>query len=328
VFTDGQGWARKTGIPVSPILTNDSAGVYRADNHAWLFATSGGKVFHAGPSKQMNFFDPAGAGSFSAAGTRADDGDAMNGTATMYDVGKILTVGGAPDYQDTNATKNAYAIDISAGTATAPTVRKLAPMAFARAFHNSVVLPDGQVFVAGGQSLPVPFSDANSALTPELWSPATETFRPMAPMTTPRNYHSVGLLLPDARVMVGGGGMCGTCTTNHADAEIFSPPYLFAADGTAAARPAITSAPTTAQAGATISVTTDRAVSRFSLVRFGSVTHTVNTDQRRISLTTTTGTVHNLQIPADRGVVVPGPYMLFALDASGVPSVATTIFVQ
>jgi galactose oxidase len=30
-------------------------------------------------------------------------------------------------------------------------------------------------------------------------------------------------------------------------------------------------------------------------------------------------------VPADRGVLVPGSYLLFALDGNGVPSVATTI---
>ena len=33
----------------------------------------------------------------------------------------------------------------------------------------------------------------------------------MAPASVPRNYHSIGLLLPDARVFNGGGGLNGNC---------------------------------------------------------------------------------------------------------------------
>jgi Domain of unknown function (DUF1929) len=68
-----------------------------------------------------------------------------------------------------------------------------------------------------------------------------------------------------------------------------------------------------------MTVSTDRAVSAFSLVRMASATHSVNTDQRRIPLTigSQNGTAYTLPVPADRGVVQPGYYLLFALDATG-----------
>ncbi|MGT2491981.1 hypothetical protein ACU4GD_19340 [Cupriavidus basilensis] len=150
-------------------------------------------------------------------------------------------------------------IDITSGT---PVVRKLASMAYARAFGNSVVLPNGQVVVIGGQTVPVPFSDDGAVLTPELWDPATEKFQKLAAMATPRTYHSVALLLPDGRVLSGGGGLCGDCTTNHPNVEILSPPYLLNADGTAATRPTISSAPGDARLGTTISVTTNTPVAK------------------------------------------------------------------
>jgi galactose oxidase len=200
-------------------------------------------------------------------------------------------------------------------------------MANARAFANSVVLPDGTVLVVGGEVHAVPFSDATSILQAELWDPATETFRPMASMSVPRNYHSVALLMPDGRVFSGGGGLCGSCGTNHFDAQVFTPPYLLKPDGTARSRPSITTAPASANAGTSISVTTNRAVTAFSLVRMGSVTHSVDNDQRRIPLspTATTGTTYTLPLPADRGVALPGYYMLFAIDSTGTPSVAATV---
>jgi galactose oxidase len=302
----------------------DPNGDYRKDNHGWLFAWSGGTVLQAGPSKAMNWYSTAGTGGVTPAGLRGDDTDAMNGNAVMYDAGKILTVGGAPSYEQNNATTNAYVLTITGNTVT---TRKVAPMANARAFHNSVVLPDGKVVVFGGQNFPVPFSDNTAVLSAELWDPATEQFTTMAPAAIPRTYHSVALLMPDGRVFTGGGGLCGEdCDTNHLDGEIFTPPNLLNADGTPASRPAITSAPTTAANGAAITVATNRAVQSFAMIRMGTATHSVDTDQRRIALSPTTVTGgYRLTVPADKGVALPGYWMLFAMDANGVPSVAKTI---
>lgn len=315
------------GALVDPILTNDPEGVYRSDNHPWLFAAAGGKVFHAGPSKAMHWYDTNGNGSVTAAGPRAGDSDAMNGSAVMYDIGKVLAVGGAPGYQDSVATANAHTIDI---TGPSPVVTSLAPMASARAFTTGVVLPDGRVLVVGGQAYAKPYSDATAAMRPELWDPATGKFTEMAPMQVPRTYHSMAVLLPDGRVLAGGGGLCGaTCDTNHPDVEIFTPPYLLNAEGAPLARPVISNAPTTAAAGAQVQVKTKRAVDRFALVRMSSVTHSVNSDQRRVPLTITktAGTNYTLALPADHGVLVPGAYMLFALDGRGVPSIAKTVMI-
>jgi galactose oxidase len=323
VWSPGTGWRPLTGVPVTPILTNDAEGVYRADNHGWFFSWTNNRVFHAGPSKRLNWFSTVGNGSSTSAGVRGDDGDAMNGNAVMYDVGKILTVGGAPSYVNSPASNRAYVIDINNGVV----VRKVAPMSYPRAYHNSVVLPDGKVLVLGGTTYTALFSDENSIFNAELWDPTTERFTRLAAAATPRNYHSVALLLPDGRVFSGGGGLCGSCVTNHADGQIFTPPYLLNPDGTLRPRPAITDAPATTAAGSTVTVNTDRAVTRFAIVRFGAVTHSVNNDQRRIPLaaTTVTGTSYSVTIPADRGIVLPGNYMLFALDSAGVPSVAKTI---
>jgi galactose oxidase len=113
-----------------------------------------------------------------------------------------------------------------------------------------------------------------------LWDPATEMFTtmaPMAPMAIPRTYHSVALLLPDARVLSADGSLCGNCPTNNPNGQIYTPPYLLNADGTPAARPVITSAPAEAAAGNSTTVGVDRPVTTFSLVRTGTVTHTIDT---------------------------------------------------
>jgi galactose oxidase len=330
-------WGLLPNVTAANILTADPAGIYRADNHAWLFGVSNGAVFQAGPSKLMNWITTTGSGSITSAGNRSTSADAMNGNAVMYDVGKILTVGGATAYGDvapmavnTQATNKAYLVDITGGPTKPVVTTAISPMTYQRAFNNSVVLPDGKVLVVGGQQHPQGFTDTGAVLSPELWDPITDKFTVMAADVTPRTYHSVAALLPDGRVFSGGGGLCGSCTVNHFDGRVFTPPYLLNADGSLRMRPVLNTAPTSTTAGSTITITASSATLNFALVRTSAVTHSVNTDQRRIPLTnvTASGTTYTLSIPVDTGVVLPGTYMLFALDNNGTPSVAKFIQIR
>jgi hypothetical protein len=325
IWTPGGAWRTMSGIPIDPFIGPDPNTVYRGDNHLWLFSYTNGRVFHAGPSAAMHWITTAGNGSVTSAGNRGDDAYSMNGNAVMYDIGKILKTGGAPAYEDMDATANSYVIDLNSGT-----TRKIAPMNFARALHNSTVLPNGQVIITGGQTIPHLFSDDRAVLMAELWDPATETFTQLSPMAVPRTYHSFSLLLPDGRVLVGGGGLCGSCTANHANVQIFAPPYLFNGDGTPATRPAIVSAPGTAGYGSAIGVATDSPVRSFVLMRMGAVTHSIDNDQRRVPLQFSTADNRNytLQIPGDRGIAPPGYYMLFALNANGTPSISSALLLN
>ncbi len=323
------GWFALPNCPVAPMLTNDNGGIFRADNHGWLFGWKGRTVFQAGPSRAMNWYGTDGQGAQGGAGLRANDGDSMNGNAVMYDAlaGKILTLGGAPNYQSGTATVNAHIITIGQPF-TNPQVQRINDMWFARAFHNSVVLPDGKVFVTGGQVNPLPFSDDTAQFQSELWDPNGFHFYKVAPQAIPRTYHSTAILLPDATVFTGGGGLCGEgCATNHFDAVIYYPPYLYNADGSRAARPVITNSPAVGKVGTTIQIYTSGPILYYSFIRFGSNTHTVNTDQRRVALTPT-GNIGNMwyvDIPGDPGIMMPGYWLIFAVDNHGVPSVAQQI---
>ena len=64
----------------------------------WLYQAPNKRIFQAGPSRTMHWIDVEGNGSVTVAGERSDDADAMNGNALMYDIGKILTLGGSPTY--------------------------------------------------------------------------------------------------------------------------------------------------------------------------------------------------------------------------------------
>lgn len=329
-------WTNRAGCKVQPMLTNDKQGIYRADNHGWMFGWKNGTVFQAGPSKAMNWYHTQGDGSVTGAGTRSTANDAMSGSAVMYDAiaGRIITAGGSPDYQDSNGTQDAFRIeiddaDVNPIITAARNENGQNGMNYPRVFHTSVLLPDGGVFLTGGQIHGVPFNEDTAQLTPELYIPRTNRFEIDTPNSIIRVYHSISLLLPDGRVFNGGGGLCGNCSANHLDAQIYTPRYLVDDDGNLAVRPQITSVTKTElKAGDTISFKTAGAINTASLVRYGSTTHTVNTDQRRVpldNLESTNTNEYQVTLPSEYGILLPGWWMLFVMDDAGVPSVSKTI---
>ncbi|KAI9667959.1 MAG: hypothetical protein M1821_000779 [Bathelium mastoideum] len=322
----------------------DTHRAYRADNHVWLFGWKEKMIFHAGPAAEMHWINTARKGAMTAAGIREVNA-AMCGNAVMYDAaaGKILTAGGAPQYEvnyrndydgrdDRNpasksASSNASIITLSNVNANVSVASAGGGMHFPRTFSSAVILPNGDTFVAGGQEVGQPFTDDTAEFRPEIYSPKTDKWQVMAKNSIPRTYHSFGLLLRDATVLVGGGGL-SSLPTNHLNAQIFTPPYLL----TSHARPVIKKLFTNkVHLGATLTFVADNAVADASLIRYGGATHTVNNDQRRIKLTpATSGNVqfqYNVQIPADAGIAIPGYWMLFVMNDAGVPSEASTVLI-
>ncbi|HYR88021.1 MAG TPA: fibronectin type III domain-containing protein [Terriglobia bacterium] len=251
--------------------------------------------------------------------TTVDPATNAEGLSVMYQPGKVVRIGGSWDDGFGYPLTGTAVLDMSAPT---PAWRSTAPMQFARVLHNLTILPDGSVLSTGGANDAALNPPANKILyTAELWSPDTETWTTLSDMSTPRLYHSTTALLPDGRVLVAGGGRA--FTTDQFNAEIYSPPYLFKG-----ARPTITSAPGRAGYGGTMFVATPNAAQtvKVSLVRPTSVTHTTNFSQQFIPLTfqTVPGGL-NVTIPANGNVAPPGYYMLFLVNANGVPSVASFV---
>jgi hypothetical protein len=185
-------------------------------------------------------------------------------------------------------------------------------------------MPDGRVFVSGGSA--VNNTATGVAYTSEIFNPATSSWSTGPTATRMRLYHSSSLLLPDATVITMGGGAPGPET--NLNAEIYYPPYLFNSDGTLATRPTITTATASADPGTTLTVDTPDAatISRVSLIKLGSVTHSVDMDQRFMDLPfTTTGTTLQATLPSNVNRTPPGHYMIFAINAAGVPSEAKVV---
>ncbi|MDB5730623.1 MAG: hypothetical protein JWQ03_518 [Variovorax sp.] len=168
----------------------------------------------------------------------------------------------------------------------------------------------------------------NLALQAGIWNPATNKWTQGSAETKGREYHSIALLLPDATVLVAGGGAPGP--VNQLNAEIYYPPYLYAKDGseTRLSRPVIKSAPQDMTMGSTynMTVTSQKAIKRVTLVRTGSVTHSVNVDQRFLEVPfVQSGTNLQVNVNETNNVLPPGYYMVIAIDTVGVPTVAKIV---
>jgi hypothetical protein len=197
-------------------------------------------------------------------------------------------------------------------------------------YLSAVLLPDDTVFTSGGSSGyrggkhgDQTRSDLFNA---QIYRPAENTFATAAESTVGRNYHAEAILLPDGRVVTMGGDPLYDESgkgpgTFEKRIEVYSPPYLFRG-----ARPTITDGPDKVKRGATVRVTTADAarIATARLVRPSAVTHTLDVDQRSVALDITrvdNGALH-LSVPKPKGLVPSGWYMLFLVDAEGVPSVA------
>jgi len=204
-------------------------------------------------------------------------------------------------------------------------------MSSTRAWVNATILADGKVVATSGSAVAGEATGANNIA--ETWDPATGLWKQGAVAQKMRLYHSNAILLPDGSVLVSGGGATQPTpladpNKNNLNAEIYYPPYLFAAGGSRAARPTIATAPAWVDIGKTytLDVTGAASISRVTLVKTGSMSHSFNFDQRFLELTfKATGSRVAIQAPTRAADATPGYYLLFVFNEAGVPSVAKIV---
>ncbi len=226
---------------------------------------------------------------------------------------RIMVMGGVD-----NATNNTY--EMLDASVLSPLSSWSTPMPFPDGEHRSlcsaVLLPDGTVFLCGGiQRLNSPCLSYN---------PVSDSWSSRAALPSIRDYHSVAILLPSGQVMVAGW--------QNTTIELFSPPYLFAG-----ARPTITTAPALVHHGQTFVIESPDApaIAKAVLIRPMAITHQTDGEQRVLEMPLTHDPAHPTQLTliAPHGghphaVAPKGHYLLFAVNASGVPSEGKFIFLH
>jgi hypothetical protein len=225
---------------------------------------------------------------------------------------RVLVAGGKNGASPT-PTATAEVIDLSVAQ---PTWSFTGSMHHPRLLHNLTLLADGSVAAVGGGAA---FKYTGPEKMLEIYDPNTGLWTDMVPQQGNRMYHSTSLLLPDGTLWSAGQDS-GDFQTR---VEVYSPPYLFRGP-----RPTITSAPQeiTRNSAFTINTPDAASISKVALVRPGSVTHQLDTEQRYVTLNfTATGNALSVQAPVTAQVAPPGWYMIFILNSQGVPAIAKWI---
>jgi hypothetical protein len=300
-----------------------------------VFFTRTGNNSGTDPSAYFTFSTPTSGSWTGLTGGSAGD-DRGRGMSLLLlrqrptDPDRILVIGGG------NATTQATVGLIDNPATSAAWLTGSFPDGLSRSSVNGVLLPDGKVLICGG--LPTAGAPPNGGVC-YLYDPSAGlgvgAFSEVDEATYARQYHSVAILLPSGKVMMTGG--------SSETIEVFSPPYLFNADGTPASRPVIDSYPDPAGGtiilhGSTFQIGTAQAadIAKVVMVRPMAVTHQTDAEQRVLSLPWLLTSTTTLSVTAPDGRIFPyagggghthvtaprGYYMLFIVDSSGVPSKA------
>ncbi len=311
-YTPGAGWSQPYAAPWTPPL------------YPRMHQLPNGNVFYSGSTTGSNLFNPSthtwtlNVANTNYSGTRTYGSSVLMPLtpANNYKPRVMIFGGGNP------ATQTTEIIDLSAAN---PAWVYATSMSQARIEMNATLLPNGKILTTGGS---INDEDATTAsLNADLFDSVTGARTSGGANVYPRLYHSNALLLPDATVLLTGGNPSRGTYEPHM--EIYSPAYLFNASGQLAARPVISSVSSTVLGyGSAFTLQSPDAatISSAVLIRAGSVTHSFDMDQRMVGLSFTPGSgVLNLISPPNGNIAPPGYYLLFILNASGVPSIAQFI---
>jgi Domain of unknown function (DUF1929)/Carbohydrate binding module (family 6) len=321
--------------------------------YPFMYPRPNGEVVRIGPEPTLYAFKTGGTGDVRKFLNKRPDGTTRDyGSAAMFRPGKILLVGG-------NGGDGTGRFPLSSGVVVninndPPTFDPTPDMNNPRRHLSTTILPTGDVLISGGSSGKSGHNLAPYAYPLELYNVGSDTFRTLANLNVGRGYHSIALLLPDGRILIGGGGSCGGCQTNgdQNNIEYYKPPYLFKPNGNGG-QTEVTSRPeiigVTNATGTAIDLntsisygqdlkitvnlaTTGKIIKRVTMIKLGAVTHARNFDQNFNELLgfTTSGSILTATLPADseRAYATPGHYMVFAIDEDGVPSIAKIIKLQ
>jgi len=206
-------------------------------------------------------------------------------------------------------------------------------------------LPDGTIMILGGNGGTLPGIERWS-LHLQMYDPSkpydpatpetTNSVRRMAKSLIPRDEHGIIQLMPDATVYLGGQNRNGLVQAGDPAAplgdadlgvpagQLYRPPYLFDNTGRPSSRPVIAQTTAVIDYGRpfTIKPFSLKPIKGVSMIRNGSMSHSINTDIRLVKMAfkqakNGTITVFPPKLPA---TAIGGYYQLFIVDEAGVPS--------
>ena len=295
--------------------------------YAHLFLLEDGRVFYSGGQYGANngvrptVWDPATNASTDLQGVLPDP-QARNQSASVLlppaQDQRVMIMGGGPfDMHDqTGAVASVAIADLAAPQ---PAYRSVAGLNMARMHLCATLLPDRTVLVSGGAMMEE--NAGQAAFAAEIYHPdpgaGPGRWAMAAVSRVPRLYHSVALLMPDGKVITAGSNP--QRKTEELRIEVFWPPYLF---GTK--RPEITVADTELTYGGAVAVTVPDAARLASacLLQAGATTHSSNCEQRLVDLplTVTGADTASVALPVTATLAPPAWYLLFVVNADGIPS--------
>jgi hypothetical protein len=300
------------------LLSSISTPQVHEGEYPFSYLIPNGNVLTIGPSEDVTYQMNVGNQTWTPVGTQSG---VLNGSSVQYLPGKILYSGGAAGITGQTAQATTAVLDT---TAASPAWQQTQPMLQPRVYHTLVTLANGQVLAVGGEGTSNQAVVTTGVMPTEIWDPVSQTWSAAAAISAARNYHSTEVLMPDGTVLSAGGGHPGGLNDPaEENYQIYSPSYLFNGP-----RPTITSAPSSATYGSTISVATPNAssISAVNLVSLGTDTHQIDMNQHFVPLSFTVGNGSlNVTMPSSAAVAPPGHYMLFILDSSGTPSIASMV---
>jgi hypothetical protein len=230
---------------------------------------------------------------------------------------KVMVIGGGHQDLPVPAVSSTAIVDLAAPQ---PQYVPGPPIDTEKMYVSAVILPDSTVFETGGASTTIHNGD-RPVQSAQIYDPKSSTWTKVATPSVGRTYHSSAVLLPDGRVATFGGNPVGRFEMRI---EVFTPPYL--QKGTP--RPRIVDAPTEIRYGSTFGFRTTQAapITSAALVAPMAVTHSTDNNQRLVSLgVVTTANGVSVTVPDEPNLAPPGWYMLFLVDANGVPSTASWV---
>lgn len=257
-----------------------------------------------------------------------------------YSNGSVMNVGGA------HHTPLGRQIDVYDPVAGA--WRPSISMNGSRHHSSTVLLPDGRVLILAGWQDESPVSQTGYA---QYVDPRNgfALSRGSAFMPETRGYHTVTVLLPDGRVLVGSGNVAGEDARELTTFRYYHPDYMFKT------RPRIVSAEETITIGGSSLVTVPHGtrISEAALVGLGAMTHSFDMSQRHVQVrvfdskvtvrlvegqwveteraqcvNASCYDVHVVEAPDSEEMAPPGHYMLFILDENAVPSTGAMLKLQ